>query len=407
MGGPRQTDDHKMPADPRGYKMKFGFLSEGDPRPGQTYSQRYWDLVEEVKFADRMGFDVFGTSEQHFALGVASISAPECFYPYLFSMTERIRFRHAVTLMPFMINHPLRIAERIATQDILSRGRIELGTGRGNTMLTLRGFGVDIETTREQWEEGIDLIKAAFTSDPFTFEGKYFNVPPRSLVPKPIQDPHPPIFVASTGPDSLRRAGQKGLGVITSAVERGWSYVEDAIKVYRTEALAAEAAGLHVTNAIAINTTAHCAPTTQRAIDEAGAVIIKERKLAGDAYARLATLSPDYAYMKDIAGLGDALENLDYLRLESGSIIIGGPDHFIEQIQKFEAMGADEVWFRLDSLPHELIMQSIELIGRYVIPQFKDPRAVVQHPDVMRNKLKSKRAELARIKDAAGIAPAI
>jgi alkanesulfonate monooxygenase SsuD/methylene tetrahydromethanopterin reductase-like flavin-dependent oxidoreductase (luciferase family) len=380
--------------------MKFGFLSEGDPRPGQTYSQRYWDLVEQVQHADKMGFDVFGSSEQHFAIGVASISAPECLYPYLFAKTERIHFRHAVTLMPFRINHPLRIAERIATMDILSRGRIELGTGRGNTMLTLRGFNVDVDETRAQWEEGIDLIKAAFTSDPFTFEGKYFQVPPRSLIPKPIQDPHPPIFVASTGPDSLRRAAQKGLGVITSAVERGWAYVEDAIKVYRAEAAIAEASGMHVNNCIAVNTTAHCAPTTQQAIDEAGVVIMKERKLAGDAYARLATLSPDYAYMKGIAELGSAMDDLNYLRNESGSIIIGGPDNFIEMIQRFEAMGADEVWFRLDSLPHHLIMQSIELIGRYVIPHFKDKRQMVLPPEVMRNKLKEKRAELAKTKES-------
>lgn len=380
--------------------MKFGFLSEGDPRPGQTYSQRYWDLVEQVQHADKMGFDVFGSSEQHFAIGVASISAPECLYPYLFAKTERIRFRHAVTLMPYRINHPLRVAERIATQDILSRGRIELGTGRGNTMLTLRGFNVDVDETRAQWEEGIDLIKAAFNDDPFTFEGKYFQVPPRSLIPKPLQYPHPPIFVASTGPDSLRRAAQKGLGVITSAVERGWSYIEDAIKVYRTEATAAEATGMYVNNTIAVNTTAHCAPTTQQAIEEAGAVIIKERKLAGDAYARLATLSPDYAYMKSIADLGSAMEDLDYLRNESGSIIIGGPDNFIEMIQRFEALGADEVWFRLDSLPHHLIMQSIELIGRYVIPHFKDKRALVLPPEVMRNKLKERRAEISRQKEA-------
>jgi alkanesulfonate monooxygenase SsuD/methylene tetrahydromethanopterin reductase-like flavin-dependent oxidoreductase (luciferase family) len=378
--------------------MNFGFLSEGDPRPGQTYSQRYWDLVDEVVLADKMGFDVFGTSEQHFALGVASISAPESFYPYLFAKTERIRFRSAVTLLPYMINHPLRVAERIATQDILSRGRVELGTGRGNTLLTLRGFGVDVNTTREQWEEAIDLIRAAFLSDPFTFEGKYFNVPPRSLVPKPLQYPHPPIFVASTGPDSLRRAAQKGLGVITSAIERGWSFVEDAIKVYRAEAAIADPV-FGATHKIAVQTLAHCAATNERAVEEAGAKIVKERKLAGDAYARLATLSPDYAYMKDIrTDMADSLENIDYLRFDSASILIGDPDYFVKMVQKFEAMGADEVWFRLDSLPHELIMQSIELIGRYVIPQFKDPRAVVQHPDVMREKLRRKRAELAQSK---------
>lgn len=375
--------------------MKFGFLSEGDPRPGQTYSQRYWDLVDQVQLADKMGFDVFGTSEQHFAIGVASISAPECLYPYLFAKTERIRFRHAVTLMPHRINHPLRVAERVATQDILSRGRIELGTGRGNTMLTLRGFEVDVDETRAQWDEAIDVIQAAFTEDPFTFEGKYFKIPPRSLVPKPLQYPYPPMFVASTGPDSLRRAAQKGLGIITSSVERGWGYLEDAVEVYRGEAAKAEAAGRFVNNVIAINTTAHCAATTQQAIEEAGSVIIKERKLAGDAYARLATLSPDYAYMKSIADLGGVMQDLDYLRHESGSIIIGGPDHFIEAIRKYEALGADEVWFRLDSLPHHLIMQSIELIGRYVIPQFKDPRALVQSPEAMRAKLRRKRDEIA------------
>jgi len=374
--------------------MKFGFLSEGDPRPGQTYSQRYWDLVDQVILADKMGFDVFGTSEQHFALGIASISAPECLYPYLFAKTERIRFRHAVTLTPYMINHPLRIAERLATEDILSRGRIELGTGRGNTMLALRGFGVDIETTREQWEESIDLIQAAFNDDPFTFQGKHFKVPPRSLVPKPLQFPHPPLFVASTGPDSLRRAAQKGLGVITSAVERGWDYVEDAIRVYKSEIETARAAGLFVNDAIAVNTTAHCAPTTAQAIEEAGHTIMHERKLAGDAFARLSTLSPDYAYLQKIVDIGDNMSNLDYLRKDSGSIIIGDPENFIENIERFRGLGADEVWFRLDSLPHEKILQSIELIGRYVIPQFKDPRQIVQHPDIMRQKLRDKRAQL-------------
>jgi hypothetical protein len=104
--------------------------------------------------------------------------------------------------------------------------------------------------------------------------------------------------------------------------------------------------------------------------------------------------------MKSIADLGSAMEDLDYLRNESGSIIIGGPDNFIEMIQRFEALGADEVWFRLDSLPHHLIMQSIELIGRYVIPHFKDKRALVLPPEVMRNKLKEKRAEISRQKEA-------
>ena len=130
------------------------------------------------------------------------------------------------------------------------------------------------------------------------------------------------------------------------------------------------------------------------AIEESGHTIMHERKLAGDAFARLSTLSPDYAYLQKIDDIGDNMSNLDYLRKDSGSIIIGDPENFIENIERFRGLGADEVWFRLDSLPHEKILQSIELIGRYVIPQFKDPRQIVQHPDIMRQKLRDKRAQL-------------
>lgn len=375
--------------------MKFGFMSESDPRPGQTYSQRYWDLVDQVVLADKIGFDFFGTSEQHFAYGIASMSAPESFYPYLFPLTERIRFRHASVLLPHRINHPLRIAERMATMDILSRGRMEMCTARGNTLLSLRGFEVDPDETRQQWDEAIDLIQAAFTQDPFTFEGKYFKVPPRSLVPRPLQDPYPPMSVASTSHDSILQAVEKGLGVLTSSVERGWEFLEEALSVYKKAAAERVAAGKFLNNSIAVYASAHCAPTVEQAIAEAGPTIAHHRRLAGDAFARLSTLSPDYAYLKDIAGVDAKLDDINYLRKDSGSVIIGDPDDFIEHVARYRDMGADEVWFRLDGLPHNVLMSSIELIGRYVIPQFKNPRQIVQDAGVMRDRARAKRAEIA------------
>ena len=375
--------------------LKFGFMSEADPRPGQTYGQRYWDLVDEVVLADKVGFDFFGTSEQHFAYGIASMSAPEVFYPYLFSLTDRIRFRHSSVLLPYKINHPLRIAERMATMDLLSHGRVEMTTARGNTLLSLRGFDVDPDETRAQWDEAVDLIQTAFTQDPFTFEGEYFKIPPRSLVPRPLQDPYPPMSVASTSHDSIINAAAKGLGVLTSSVERGWDFLEEAVAVYKKAAGEREAAGEFINNSIAVYASAHCAPTVDQAITEAGPTIANHRRLAGDAFARLSTLSPDYAYLKDIADVDDKLDDLDYLRHDSGSVIIGDPDDFIAHITRYQQMGADEVWFRLDGLPHHMLMQSIELIGRYVIPQFQDPRQIVQDPETMRNRARAKRAEIA------------
>ena len=124
--------------------MKFMFFSENDVMPGQTHAARYWDLVDQVIHAEKWGFDSFGVSEQLYAIGGATTSCPEVLFAYLFARTSRIRFRHAITLMPKNINHPLKVAARTAVQDILSHGRIELGTGRGNTTLALRAFEVSV-----------------------------------------------------------------------------------------------------------------------------------------------------------------------------------------------------------------------------------------------------------------------
>jgi alkanesulfonate monooxygenase SsuD/methylene tetrahydromethanopterin reductase-like flavin-dependent oxidoreductase (luciferase family) len=173
--------------------MKFMFMSEGETLPGESYQIRYWELVDEVIHAEKWGFDSFGVSEQQFAVGGVSTSCPEVLYGYLFPLTQRLRFAHAITLLPKNINHALKVASRTAVQDVLSRGRIELGVGRGNTTLALRAYEVDLEKNRSEWLEGIKVLKAAFTQDPFMFYCEHYKIPPRSLVPKPVQDTHQAI----------------------------------------------------------------------------------------------------------------------------------------------------------------------------------------------------------------------
>jgi alkanesulfonate monooxygenase SsuD/methylene tetrahydromethanopterin reductase-like flavin-dependent oxidoreductase (luciferase family) len=373
--------------------MKFGFLSEADPRPGQTYGQRYRDLFDEVILAEQLGFDIFGLSEQHFALGVASVSAPECLFSYLFARTTHIRFRHAIMLLPYMINHPLRVAERIATEDVLSNGRIELGVGRGNTTLTLRAFGVSPDENKDQSDEALDLIMIALTQDPFRFEGKFFKVPPRSLVPKAVQFPHPPIWAAAMSPDSIQLAAGKGIGVWATASDRGWGYLERVVTQYKASVAETAASGKHVNNSCAVVTSAHCAETQAKALEESSAALIDSRKLSTDAYGKLAKISKDYAYMQEIADtVSQKGSDLDYMLNESASLIIGSPEDFVKAIERYQRLGADEVWFRLDSLPHEVLMRSINLIGRHVIPRFKEPWSVVEDPEVLRARIRASRA---------------
>lgn len=359
--------------------MDFIFMSEGDTPVGLTHEHRYRELVDEVLLAERVGFDAFGSSEQHVAIGTASVSAPEVLYPYLMALTSRIRFIHLVTLLPTRINHALRVAERIATEDILSNGRVELGTGRGNTTLALRAFEVDPTENKSQWDEGIELIRRAFLDDPFSFVGEHYKVPPRSLVPKPLQAPYPPLSVAAGSPSSVETAARKGIGAIMGGLFLGFELVENMLRLY-DETLAATEHPYPITprKLVTISGGMHCAETTQLAREQAKP-LFDMVKLSTDAYERLSKLSTDYAYMGAVKDLD--FDDEEYMFERSSGFIVGDPDHCIEHVQRYADMGVDALVMRIDSLPHEQLMRSIELFGKYVIPHFKRPGTVVRPPD--------------------------
>src|SRR5579875_3352790 len=194
--------------------MKFIFFSEGETHPGHTHAQRYRELIDEVLLAEKVGFDAFGCSEQHVAIGTASTSAPEVIYPYLMALTNRIQFIHLITPLPKKINHALRVAERLATEDILSNGRVALAVGRGNTTLALNAFEVSADETRGQQIEGIEVIRRALYNDIFSFVGEHYKIPPRGLIPKHITLPYPQILMATGSAESVTAAARMGIGAI-------------------------------------------------------------------------------------------------------------------------------------------------------------------------------------------------
>ena len=356
--------------------MRFGFLTECDTRPGSTHYHRYFELVDEVLLAEKVGFDFVGASEQHFAIGGATVSAPEVLYPYLIALTNRIRFIHAITLLPTNFNHPLRVAERVATEDILSNGRIDLGTGRGNTTLALRAFQVAPDENKAQWDEGIELIRRAFLDDPFMFEGEIYQVPPRSLVPKPVQLPHPPLWVAATSPDTHQQAAEKGIGAISFSSYLGFEYSKNALQVYdETFAATEHPFPVNYAKGMLVGGAMHCAETTEQAREEA-APMPEYAKLSLGGYERLAKLSADYAYMGAVKDV--AFDDPEYMLNESAGFIVGDPEDCIKQGRVYEELGIDLLLMRIDSLPHEKLMRSIELFGKYVIPHFKASKTIVR-----------------------------
>ena len=358
--------------------LKFGFWSEQETQVGHSYARRLHELVDEARLAEQMGFDSIALSEQHVALGGISSSAPEVVFGYLAAVTSRVKLRSAVTLMPQRINHALRNAERLAVTDILSNGRMEFYGGRANTTIAMRAFNVDPSETLAQMEEGIALLRKSMREDILTFEGKYYQVPPRMLVPKPLQKPHPVIGIAATSERSHSWAGSEGLAVMSSCIYQGWEAQTKLLDAYQ-KAWKRDEFGPLDRPRMGIPLFFGIGPTDQKAKDDFAEPLMHYARISTDAYPRLAKLADDYAYMSEsIPSMERAGRDWDYLLNHSATTVCGSPETVIRQIEQYQALGVDEVLLHLDSVPHEKIMEAIDMVGRYVIPHFNDKNNVVR-----------------------------
>ena len=146
---------------------------------------------------ERFGWDAFWTVEHHFLEEYSHCSNPEVLYGAIAAKTERIRLGYGVRLMPKPYNHPVRTAESVAVLDLISDGRVDFGTGRSSTRAELEGFGIDPHETREMWQEAIEHVVGCWTNDEYEFDGKHWQMPKRRVLPKPLQQPHPPLWGAT------------------------------------------------------------------------------------------------------------------------------------------------------------------------------------------------------------------
>jgi len=197
--------------------MKLGLLYEVQiPKPWTPgiEARTYGEVIEQVVLADQLGWghDVGGRASS--APAMSHCPAPEVLFGALTQRTSRIRIGHGIALLPRNFNHALRIAERAAVLDILSGGRVDLGTGRAVTLQELDGFDVNPDDTQAMWAEAIEILVRSWKDEPVQFAGKFYNIPSSYVVPKPIQKPHPPLWLAGTNPATFSLAGQKGLGML-------------------------------------------------------------------------------------------------------------------------------------------------------------------------------------------------
>src|ERR1700730_2950194 len=197
--------------------MQFGiFFEMSTPRPfgGDTEKKEYDNAREQARLADELGFDCVWAVEHHFLEEYSHCSAPELVLAAVAAQTSRIRVGHGAVVCVPEINHPIRVAERAAALDILSGGRLEFGTARSSTWTELGGFNVDPDDTKETWDEFVRVLPRMWADEPLSYEGSCFSMPERNVLPKPLQRPHPPMWVTVTSPGTELDAADRGIGCL-------------------------------------------------------------------------------------------------------------------------------------------------------------------------------------------------
>jgi alkanesulfonate monooxygenase SsuD/methylene tetrahydromethanopterin reductase-like flavin-dependent oxidoreductase (luciferase family) len=365
--------------------MDFGLMYEIPvPAPWGPRSERdaYHDVIAQAVHGERVGFSHVWTVEHHFLSEFSHCSAPEALYGAIAARTTTMRIGHGVRLLPFPYNHPIRAAEAAAALDLICDGRLEFGTGRSATRDELEGFGIDPAETRPMWEEALDVIVGAWTNDVFSWEGRYFKLPPRRVLPKPLQQPHPPLWMASTNPSSHELAGRKGLGLLSFTIGVPPEELASRIDIYRAGLREARPAGRFVNPRAATFTMVHCAPTTEEARQNAAASVLwyfrRSLELIGSVAAwqegkPLGTY--DYArVLRDLNLDAFSFEVLD----DMGAVIVGDPERCIERVRRYRDAGCDQLLCLMQpyAIPPAKVMASIDLFGREVIPAFREHRSV-------------------------------
>ncbi len=392
--------------------MQFGLLYEMQ-RPFQgtevDWNTLYKETLEQCALADRMGFDYLWFVEHHFLTGFSGSPCPEVIFGALSQVTRRIRLGFGVSILPY--HHPVRVAERVAMLDQLTDGRVEVGTGRSNAY-ELTGLGIDPRDTRAMWEESITMLPQIWQSDEFSWEGRFWKVPTRRVLPKPFQKPHPRLYLACTQAESFNVAADKGIGVLSSGIY-ATTILADHVKAYRARIKGATPVGATVNEFWGNNVAAFCGEDDREANELCARSLknffgpdkpyirdrvnayedllaawggvpdhlkadfgrwLRQSDAAHQEQARQAGLSLDSGPGAARAAFGEM--DAETLR-ERGIIIAGDPEHCIQGVQRYVDADVDQVLMimQTETVPHERVMQSLDLFGRHVIPAFRDGTA--------------------------------
>ena len=377
--------------------MRFGlFYEHQNPRPWveeRSEHRLLRDALEQVELAERAGFDCVWEVEHHFLEEYSHSSAPEVFLAAAAARTERIRLGHGIVHIPPSVNHPARVAERVATLDLISDGRVEFGTGESSSAAELGGFLVPRGEKRGMWEDAMEAITRMFVEEPFAgWDSEYFQMPPRNVVPKPLQWPHPPLWVACSRRETIHFAARKGLGALSFSFvepEDAGKWVREYYRLIESEECLP--AGFAVDPNVAVVLPMMCHEDEQTAIDRGidGAHFFgyslahyygmgQHQPGRTNVWQEFERNRGEKGFAREVITADAAPLAVKLVQQGIGSLrgAIGTPDQIADLCRRYESVGVDQVIFVLQAgrNRHEHICESIELFGAEVVPRFAEGR---------------------------------
>jgi len=358
----------------------FYQLQVPKPWTAQGESDRYWEMIEQAVYAEELGLCSIWMADHQFRTEWSHSSAPDVTLGALSQRTSRMRLGIAVVVPP--VQHPLHIAGRTATLDILSRGRVDLGVGRSGYPYQMAAFGTNIHDATGMVDEALEIIPRAWTEGEFSYDGHHFKIPPREVHPKPVQQPHPPIWLGCSQEETFEKAGRLGLGCLAMA-GGGPERLGNLVRTYREAIRSAQPVSKLVHNRVSASTVAFCMESRSQAQERGAELIDWYQHQQSLRNARVwseqdsSSVPSDYQwhYQRSTAPESPKQDETSPMdQIKAGRYCIGDPDDCIRYLEGFFAAGVDEVMplFQIGPITHQEVMNTLRLFGKHVIPHFEE-----------------------------------
>lgn len=347
--------------------MKFGLFFQAPEAPGRSHAERYGEMLDLIVLADSLGFDVAWLAELHFGGAFSLLSNPLMAVPVIAARTPRIRIGTAVSLLP--LHQPLALAEQAATADLLSGGRLEFGVGRGSIPSQFHGFRVSVSENRGRFDEALEVIRLAWTKERFSYHGTYYQVEDVSVVPRPLQRPHPPIRVAVHSAESFAHIGDKGLPIYSGTTTTPLPQLREYTALYRDRLAAAGHAWQP--DQMALMLPVHVGDTGRAARDAMRSGV---RKYYQNLEAIFSALPDSYAdHLPRLQIIRNTLADLPYEKFFRDQAVFGDTAEVIDRLQAtIEEFSLSQVicWFDQGSmLPRAEVERAMRRFAEQVMPK--------------------------------------